>query len=187
MKEGQLDEAQQIFETMLARDREVRPHHAYVGHDLESLGRVALRKRDYPTAERHLREAMEVYYKTLPPGHGYIATTLTRLGRTLLELKRYKEAQATLDQAVEAWATSYGKDSSGYAAASALRGRAWARLGNTADAERAFADSYPVLVLSEVSPDVVSAHELRTWIEELYKQQQRPEAAHDFFARLKQK
>jgi hypothetical protein len=39
---------------------------------------------------------------------------------------------------------------------------------------------------SEVSSDVVSAQELRTWIEDLYQQQQRPEAARDFFARLKQ-
>ncbi|MFC4309620.1 tetratricopeptide repeat protein [Steroidobacter flavus] len=167
MKEGRLDEAQQIFATMLARDREIRPDHAYVGHDLESLGRVALRKHDYVTAERHLREALGIYRKTLPPEHGYITTTLTRLGRTLLELKRFKEAEATLGQAVDAWATSYGKDSSGYAAASALRGRVWARLGNTGEAERVFAASYPILVRSEVSPDVISAQELHTWIEEL--------------------
>ncbi len=187
MKEGQLDEAQKIFETMLARDREVRPNHAYVGHDLESLGRVALRKRDYVTAERHLREAMEIYRKTLPPGHGYIATTLTRLGRTLLELQRLKEAGTTLDRAIETWAVSYGKDSSGYAAASALRGRVWARLGNTPEAERAFATSYPILMHSEVSADVVSAQEVRGWIEDLYNQLRRPEAAQAFFARLKQK
>jgi hypothetical protein len=42
-------------------------------------------------------------------------------------------------------------------------------------------------VRSEVSADVVSAQEVRTWIEELYNQQQRPGAARDFFAGLKQK
>jgi serine/threonine protein kinase/Tfp pilus assembly protein PilF len=187
MKEGQLDEAQQIFETMLARDREVRPHHAYVGHDLESLGRVALRKRDYVTAERHLREALEIYRKTLPPGHGYIATTLTRLGRTLLELQRFKEADTTLEQAAAAWVAAYGENSPGHALAVAFRGRVWAKQGRAKEAEQALTKSYPILAGSKAAADAEYAQEVRSWIEELYQQQQRPESAREFFARLKQK
>jgi len=187
MKLGRLDEAQQIFETMLARDREIRPGHAYVGHDLESLGRVALRKHDYVSAERHLREALDVYRKTLPSGHGYITTTLTRLGRTLLELKRFKEAEATLDQAAGAWAASYGENSPGHALAVAFRGRVWAKQGRASEAEQALTASYPILAGSTVAADAEYAQEVRTWIEELFQQQQRPEAARDFFAGLKQK
>ncbi len=187
MKEGQLDEAQQIFQTLLARDREIRPDHAYVGHDLESLGRVALRKHDYASAERYLREALGIYHKTLPPGHGYITTTLTRLGRTLLELQRFKEAETTLDRAIEAWAASYGEDSPGHALAVAIRGRVWAKQGRTEDAEQALTASYPILAGSKVPADVEYAREVRGWIEDLYDEQRRPEAARDFFARLKQK
>jgi serine/threonine protein kinase/tetratricopeptide (TPR) repeat protein len=187
MKEGQLDEAQSIFETMLARDREVRPDHAYVGHDLESLGRVALRKRDYVSAERNLREALAIYHKTLPPGHGYITTTLTRLGRTLLELQRLKEAETTLDQAAAAWASSYGEESPGHALAVAIRGRVWAKQGRAKEAEQALITSYPILASSKVPTDAEYAQEVRSWIEDLYNQQRRPEAAHAFFAGLKQK
>jgi len=187
MKQGRLDEAQQIFTTMLARDRQIRPQHAYVGHDLESLGRVALRKHDYVAAERYLSEALQIYHQTLPPGHGYITTTLTRLGRTLLELKRLDEAQATLDQAATSWAASYGENSPGHALAVAIRGRVWAKQGRTREAEQALTANYPILASSKVASDAEYAQEVRTWIEELYQQQQRPQAAHDFFARLKQK
>lgn len=187
MKEGRLDEAQKIFETMLVRDLEVRPNHAYVGNDHESLGRVALRKHDYVKAERHLREALAIYDKTLPPGHGYIATTLTRLGRTLLELKRLDEAAKVLDQAVDAWVAAYGENSTGHALATAIRGRVWAQQGRVEEAEHALITSYPILASSKVPADIESAQEARSWIEALYNQQQRPEAARDFFARLKQK
>lgn len=185
MKEGRLDEAQTIFETVLANDRKVRPHHAYVGHDLESLGRVALRKRDYATAELRLREALSIYKNTLPPGHGYTATTLTRLGRALVELQRPRDAEVTLDEAIETWAKGYGENSTGHALASAIRGRAWAQQGRMTDAERALTGSYPILARSQIPSDIESAQEIRRWIEDLYRQQNRPEAAHAFFAQEK--
>ncbi len=187
MNQGQLDQAQALFETVLASDRKLRPHHSYVGHDLDSLGRLSLRKKDYATAELRFREALAIYDKTLPAGHGYTASTLTRLGRALVELKRPHEAEAALGNAIETWAKEYGENSLGYATAAAIRGRAWAQQGRMADAERALTQSYPILAHSQRASDVEVTQEIRRWIEELYQQQNRPEAAHAFFAGLQNK
>jgi serine/threonine protein kinase/tetratricopeptide (TPR) repeat protein len=184
MKQGRLDEAQKIFETVLESDRKLRPNHAYVGHDLESLGRVALHRRHYAAAEKYLREALGIYRNTLPAGHGYIATTLTRLGRALLERKRLDEAGSVLDEAIETWAGTYGRNSPEYATASALRGRIFALQKRTPEAETALTGSYQILARSQRPADVESAREVRGWIEDLYRQQRRPEAARDFFARV---
>jgi eukaryotic-like serine/threonine-protein kinase len=183
-QQGELDEAQRIFETALARDRKLRPNHAYVGHDLDSLGSIALLKKDYATAELRLREALEIYRKTLPPGHGYTAVTLTRLGLALLEMQRAQEAEATANEALAIWMKTYGKTSTHYALAAATRGRALALQGRLKDAELALTENYPILARSHNSPDVELAQQVRGWIEDLYRQQNRPEAAGAYFAAL---
>jgi serine/threonine protein kinase/Tfp pilus assembly protein PilF len=185
-EQGELDEAQRIFATVLERDRKLRPNHAYVGHDLDSLGGVALRKKDYATAELRFREALDIYSKTLPPGHGYTAATLTRLGLALLELKRPQEAETAANEALEIWAKAYGKTSTRYAFAAAIRGRALAQQGEMNDAELALKESYPLLARSHGSADLEFAQQVRGWIEDLYKQQHRPDAARAYFATLQE-
>lgn len=182
MERGELDEAQRIFEEVLARDRRLRPDHAYVGHDLGSLGSIALRKKDYTTAELRFREALDIYRKTLPPGHGYAAATLSRLGLALLELKRPREAEAAVSEALEIWEKAYGRTSTHYAFAAAVRGRALALQGRMKDAELALTENYPILARSNYAPDTEFAQRVRGWIEDLYRQQNRPEAASAYFA-----
>jgi serine/threonine-protein kinase len=179
--QGELDEAQRIFETVLERDRKLRPNHAYVGHDLDSLGSIALLKKDYATAETRLREALDIYRRTLPPGHGYTAVTLTRLGLALLQMQRSREAETTASEALEIWAKTYGKASTHYAFAAAIRGRALALQGRMNDAEAALTENYPVLARS---PDLELAQQVRGWIEDLYRQQNRLDAARAYFATL---
>ena len=182
MEQGELDEAERIFESVLARDRTLRPNHAYVGHDLDNLGRIALRKKAYAAAEQRFREALDIYRKTLPPGHGYTAATLTRLGLARLELQRPKEAETAANQALVIWAKEYGKTNPFHALAMAIRGRALSQQGKLNDAEIALEESYPILARSQRAADVEFAQQVRGWIEDLYRQQNRPEAAQAFFA-----
>jgi eukaryotic-like serine/threonine-protein kinase len=185
-EQGELDEAQRVFETVLASDRKLRPDHAYVGQDLDSLGSIALLKKDYATAERRLREALDIYRKTLPAGHGYTGVTLTRLGVALLETRQWKEAEDTASEAHEIWTNAYGKTSAQSAFAAAIRGRALAMQGRMRDAELALTENYPILARSRQSRDIEWARQVRGWIEDLYEQQNRPDAAHAYFATLQE-
>jgi tetratricopeptide (TPR) repeat protein len=185
-EQRELDEAQRIFETVLERDRKLRPNHAYVGHDLDSLGSIALLKKDYATAERRLREALDIYRRTLPPRHGYTAVSLNRLGLALLGMQRWKEAEDAASEALEIWTETYGQTSTHSAYAAAIRGRALAMQGRTSEAELALTKTYPILARSPQSTDIELAQQVRGWIEDFYKQQQRPDAARAYFTTLQE-
>ena len=143
-------------------------------------------KKDYATAERRFREALDIYRKTLPPGHGYAAASLTRLGLALLEMQRSKEAEDAAREAHEIWAKAYGKTSTHAAFAAAIRGRALAMQGQTSDAELALTENHRILARSHQSRDIELAQQVRRWIEDFYKQQNRPDAARAYFATLQE-
>jgi hypothetical protein len=108
------------------------------------------------------------------------------LGLALLELKRPQEAETAANEALEIWAKAYGKTSTRYAFAAAIRGRALAQQGEMNDAELALKESYPLLARSHGSADLEFAQQVRGWIEDLYKQQHRPDAARAYFATLQE-
>jgi len=108
------------------------------------------------------------------------------LGRSLLAQERPREAEAALTKAVDSWAIEYGRNSPGYATARASLGRAWAMQGRNAEAERALLESYPIILKSSRKPDHETAVVVRQWIESLYKATGRPQAAQQYFERLKQ-
>lgn len=181
---GRLDEAQRLLQQVLEINRRHRPDHPYVGNDLENLGRLALKKRELAKAEQYFRDALQIYRAKLRPGHGLIAATSTMLGRTLLAENKLGEAQATLAEAVASWRVEYGEGSTGYAMTRAYLGRTWALQGRLTDAEPALLQSYPILLNSSRGPDHESAQLIRQWIEELYQQMRRPDAAQKYFASL---
>jgi eukaryotic-like serine/threonine-protein kinase len=187
MQEGHLDEAQNVYEAVLAADRKLRPDHYYVGYDLISLGVLAWRKKEYARAETRLREALLVYEKTLPAGHSYTAWAWTWLGRVLIESQRPKDAETALGYALAIWGKDHAQNKLRHATATALLGQAWAMQGRTQDAERALTESYPILIASNVAADVEVSRQVEGWIKELYRRQNRPEAAQEYFARVAKK
>jgi len=185
IRTDRLDEAQTILQNVLDIDRRRRPDHVYVGNDLENLGRLAFRRRQFADAERHFREALAIYHAKFPPGSGFIASTGTMLGRSLLAQDRPKEAEGVLTKALDSWAIEYGRESLGYATARAYQGRAMALQGRNDDAERALLESYPILLNSSRSPDRETTTLVRQWIETLYKATGRPQVAQQYFERVK--
>jgi tetratricopeptide (TPR) repeat protein len=181
---GRLDEAQTVLENVLQLDRKLRPKHAYVGNDLENLGRLALRRKQFGAAARYFQEALAIYEATYPPGSGFIATTWTLLGRALLEEQRPQDAEVALHKAVASWQIEYDGNSPGYAMARASLARAWALQGKLAQAEPALLESYPVIHRSTREMDRETAATVRQWIENLYRQMGQPEAAQQYFERL---
>jgi len=184
MESGRLHAAQQTLSRVLEINRRLRPDHFYVGNDLENLGRLAFRKRDFASAERYLNEALAVYRRKLPPTSGFIATTLTILGHTRIEQGRPKDALEPLTEAVSAWDAEYGKNSAGYAIATATLARAQTLLGNYTEAEPALLAAYPLLSKSTRVGDREVADHIRRWIEDLYRAMGRPAAAKEYFASL---
>jgi serine/threonine protein kinase/Tfp pilus assembly protein PilF len=185
MQTDRLDEAEKIFREVLEVNRKLRgPTHPYVGNDLENLGRLAFRRRQFDEAARQFEAALKIYRAKLPAGHGLVATTLTMLGRTRLAQNRPAEAEKVLDEAVASWKIEYGETSGGYAFALACRARAMALQGRTGQAEADLRASYPVILASPRTASPESAQLVRGWIEDLYRQLQRPEAAKTYFAQL---
>jgi len=181
---GRLDEGQAVLQSVLDLDRRLRPHHSYVGNDLENLGRLAFKRKQFDAANRYLREALAIYQETYPPGSDFIAWAWTFLGRSLLEQQQPREAQVALTKAVESWRIEYDKNSPGFATAQASLGRAWALQGKLAEAENALLESYPVIRRGTRATDRETASAVRQWIEDLYAAQGKPEAARDYFQRV---
>ncbi|MDY6944236.1 MAG: tetratricopeptide repeat protein [Pseudomonadota bacterium] len=169
MESGRLNAAEQTLSRVLEINRRVRPDHFYVGNDLENLGRLAFRKREFAKAERYLNEALVVYRGKLPPSSGFIATTLTLLGHSLIEQGRPKDAIKPLTEAAAAWHAEYGASSAGYAIATATLARAQTLLGNYTEAEPALLAAYPLLSSSTRVGDREVANDIRHWIEDLYR------------------
>jgi serine/threonine protein kinase/tetratricopeptide (TPR) repeat protein len=185
--EGQLEEAQNLYQAVLEADRKLRPNHYYVGYDLASLGRLAWRKKEYPRAETHLRQALDVYEKTLPPDHIYIAGAWMLLGRVFIDSKRAEEAETALAHALAIWSKEYDKNKLRHATSTALLGQSWAMQGRMQDAERALTESYPIIAASNAAGDVEMSRQVQGWIEELYRRQNRPLAAQEYFARVQKR
>jgi serine/threonine-protein kinase len=184
LETGRLDEAQDILQRVLELDRKVRPNHSYVGNDLENLGRLAFKRQRFDAAETHLRDALVIYERTYPPGSGFIATAWTLLGRSLLAQQRAKEAEVALQKAIDSWRIEYDLGNPSYAMARASLGRARALQGRLAEAEPALLESYPVIHRSTRAMDREIADGVRGWIEALYRDMGRPDAAQKYFAQL---
>jgi serine/threonine protein kinase/tetratricopeptide (TPR) repeat protein len=182
---NRLDEAEKILREVLESNRRLRgPDHPYVGNDMENLGRLAFRRGQYDEAAARFDEALRIYRAKLRPSHGHIAATLTMLGRTRLAQNRPADAEKPLSAAIASWKIEYGETSPGYALALACRARAMALQGRTGQAEAEFLASYPILLASPQPESEETARLVRGWIEDLYRQLHRPEAAKAYFAQL---
>jgi serine/threonine-protein kinase len=180
-----LDEAQTTLQGVLEADRRLRPNHIYVANDLENLGRLAFRRRNFTEATRYFREALTIYTASLPIGNGFIATTWTMLGRSLIEQGQIGEAEHALTNAVESWQARYKtEETPGMAMARALLGRTWALQGQLPRAQAVFLESYPIISRSTREADRQDALTVRRWIEDAYRSMGKPEAAEIYFRQL---
>jgi eukaryotic-like serine/threonine-protein kinase len=187
MDKRQFEEARKTFETTLAANRKVRGElHMYVGHDLAYLARLAFMQHNHAEAEQRISDALRIYRATLSPTHGYIASALTLQGRIRLGTRDLAGAEQVLVEAMNAWRGEYGERSAEYASARAPLGRTRALQRRIPEAESALLESYAILIQSPRRAHQETAAEVRRWIEDLYRSVGRPEAAREYFARLKE-
>jgi len=179
------DQAEDLFRYLVPATRKTYgPTHTVVGNTLERLGRLEFGQHQLVEAEVHFREALAIFKQSLGPGNGYTASTLTMLGRTQLELNRPKEAEATLRESLESWRLEMGEHSIGYAVAQSALGRALAQQRRFAGAEEAFIASYPTIAKEKAGSGLELQGTVKGWVEDLYRDMGRPEAAQRFFSHV---
>lgn len=181
-QKGEFDEAHRLYEKSLSLNRQYRGERHYsVGYDLVSLGRLSMSVHKPAAAERYFRDGLAIYRETLPANHQYTASALTNLGRALLTRNNPAEAEPFLTEALKTWTQQLGKKSDWYALTSASLARAWALQERPTDAERAFGISYPILITTR-GADAEVTLQVRGWIEDLFRSQNRSKEAAIFLA-----
>ncbi|HKQ82352.1 MAG TPA: tetratricopeptide repeat protein, partial [Steroidobacteraceae bacterium] len=185
MDRGDLNSARSIFEDVLAKDRKASgPDSDRVGYDLSRLGRVAYLRREFSAAQRYYIEALAVYAKSLPPSHPYVAAANFMLGRCSIALNKPIEAEDALQIALKLMKTNFGDTSMWVALTKAALAKSWVMQGRVKDAESVLLETYPLIANSQRAEDREMAAQVRTWIEDLYRSQNRPQAAAEYFAKV---
>jgi Tfp pilus assembly protein PilF len=185
MESGDYARAAETLDEVLAANSRLRgPRHAYVGNDLENLGRLALRQGQHQAALERFQQALSIYTEKLPPSHAWTASVWTMIGRAHLGRKDAVAAERAFTNALNAWRVEYGAESIGYALAEALRARAWMMQGRFDDAESALTRAYPIVARSDGRAEREIAAEMRDWIGATYQALGRLDAAADYFAKV---
>ena len=156
-RRGELARAEEILSKVVELDRQARgPRHAFVAHDLVTLGMVRLDTQQHAQAEKDFRAALDIYAESLPPDHPYVASALTGLGRCMLEQNRLAEAEQTLRHAKEIAAKSFAINSPQLAAANSSLGRVLMAQRRPDEAAKLLRDSYPILVQAQGENAVIT-------------------------------
>lgn len=114
------------------------------------LAAVLIQLREYSGAERELRQALDIYERTLPPDHQYIASSEHLLGELLLATNRISDAEPVLRAAMNRWTRSDAPPWRSARSASAL-GQALYQAGRIQEAERLLVEGYRTLALDKTA------------------------------------
>ena len=108
------------------------------------LASVVIPQRRFSEAEALLRDALDLYARTLPPDHQYVASAEYYLGEALLGERRFAEASEVLDASMRRWKRADAPPSRIARSQSAL-GEAQYREGRIEEAEGNLATGYRLL------------------------------------------
>jgi TolA-binding protein len=111
------------------------------GYFQTALAQIMTRTNQYEAAEHHLREALDLFAKSLPPDHQYIAAAEYVLGEVLLATRRLPDAEAMLTASMNRWKRTDSSTWRSARSASAL-GEALYQQGRVADAEKYLVEGY---------------------------------------------
>jgi serine/threonine-protein kinase len=101
--------ADSLNHRLLATDRAMfGARHPRVAGDLINLGAIRQEMGDWPGAERHYRQAFEIYRGWYGENHFETASALNMIGRTLVQQHRLAEARAPLERALALRERIYG-------------------------------------------------------------------------------
>jgi tetratricopeptide (TPR) repeat protein len=105
---------------------------------------VIIPQNRFTEAESLLRDALQLYARTLQPDHQYVASAEYYLGEALLGQKRFAEAANVLEASMQRWRRADAPESRAARSQSAL-GEALYREGKVAEAERDLVYGFRVL------------------------------------------
>jgi tetratricopeptide (TPR) repeat protein len=108
------------------------------------LASVIIPESRFAEAESLLRDALDLYARTLQPDHQYVASAEYYLGEALLGQKRFAEAATVLDASMQRWRRAGAPESRVARSESAL-GEALYRQGKVVEAEQDLAHGFSVL------------------------------------------
>jgi tetratricopeptide (TPR) repeat protein len=138
LAQGRIEEARALAQEAVEVSKALGDNNFMTGYLQTSLAQVLTRQEKYDMAEEQLREALDVYARTLPPDHQYIAASEYVLGEVLLATKRLPDAEAMLLASMNRWKRT---DSSTWRAA-----RSASALGETLYREKRFDEAEKYLV-----------------------------------------
>jgi len=132
------EDARKLAEEAVDVSKALGANNFMTGYLQTSLAQVLTREQKYDRAEQQLREALDVYARSLPPDHQYIAASEYVLGEVLLATKRLPDAEAMLLASMNRWKRT---DSSTWRAA-----RSASALGEVLYRERRYEEAEKYLV-----------------------------------------
>ncbi|MET0497543.1 MAG: tetratricopeptide repeat protein [Steroidobacteraceae bacterium] len=138
LAQNRVDDARKLAEEAVDVSKALAPNNFMTGYLQTSLAQVLSRQQKYDAAEQQLREALDVYARSLPPDHQYIAASEYVLGEVLLATKRLPDAEAMLLASMNRWKRT---DSSAWRAA-----RSASALGEVLYGEKRFDEAEKFLI-----------------------------------------
>lgn len=179
----ELDEAERVLrEAVALRSSNSGPGHYMVGYSMVNLATVLLDQGKAAAAERETLAALKIYDKTLPRSHMYVATALRTLGLALIDEGKPAQAEPQLREALQIQEQRVGTDSPQVTLTRAALGGALLGRHSYQEAETLLLSSYPQVLASQ-GPDDSMTVRVRTWVEQLFTQTGRADAAAAFLAR----
>jgi tetratricopeptide (TPR) repeat protein len=148
LAQDRTEEARKLAEEAVGVSKAIGANNWFMtGYLQTSLAQVLTHEQKYDEAEKQLREALDVYARSLPPDHQYIAASEYVLGEVLLATKRLPDAEAMLLASMNRWKRT---DSSTWRAA-----RSASALGEALYREKRYdeAEKYLVEGFRGVGPD----------------------------------
>jgi len=103
LAQDRIEDARKLAEEAVDVSKALGANNFMTGYLQTSLAQVLTREQKYDVAEQQLREALDVYARSLPPDHQYIAASEYVLGEVLLATKRLPDAEAMLVASMNRW------------------------------------------------------------------------------------
>ena len=95
-------------------------HHLSLANSYDSLGVLALTRKDYEEAEANLKDALDITERIQPPENYQVYARLDKLGKCLLQENKLAEAEALYLRAQDFWKAAPSKNGNEARAAFAL-------------------------------------------------------------------
>ncbi len=109
IRQANYDEAQALFERLVAKQRALDPDNPNLAVGLMNLGSSHAERRDFEPAREYLQQAVELTERVLGPQHPSMTSLYVNLGLIAALRGQYQEAEVQLQQALALQRMVYGE------------------------------------------------------------------------------